>query len=217
VDDGPLDAGDFGSWRKQIAAALAGEQGSDVPCASCTACCTSSQFVHIAPEETDALTHIPGELLFAAPGLPHGHVLMGYDERGHCPMLHDGACSIYAHRPRTCRTYDCRVFPAAGLVPTEPDKARVARQVERWRFRFANAGDRVRRDAVRAAADFVTNHPELLPSGAGVSTQTQLAVLAVELGDVFVGRDDAGRPARVDPSEAEVQVAINDVIRRSSR
>ena len=27
-------------------------------------------------------------------------------------MLAEDGCSIYAHRPRACRTYDCRVFPA---------------------------------------------------------------------------------------------------------
>ena len=103
----------------------AGSGGSDVPCGTCTACCTSSQFVHIEPDERDALAHIPAELLFPAPGRPRGHVLLGYDERGHCPMLVDGACSIYAHRPRTCRTYDCRVFAAAGVDPGDgqaPDR-----------------------------------------------------------------------------------------------
>ena len=45
---------------------------------------------------------------------------MGFDERGRCPMLTDAGCSIYAHRPRTCRTFDCRVFTAAGLSPESP-------------------------------------------------------------------------------------------------
>ena len=92
-------AGDFSQWLTQMAAALRGERGSEVPCGDCTACCTASQFVHIAPNETDTLSHIPKELLFAAPRLPRGHKLLGYDDRGYCPMLIDGACSIYAHRP----------------------------------------------------------------------------------------------------------------------
>ncbi|HET7720760.1 MAG TPA: YkgJ family cysteine cluster protein, partial [Acidimicrobiales bacterium] len=101
-----LPAGRFSTWLVRI--------GVDVPCGTCTACCTSSQFVHIGPDERDTLSRIPKALLFPAPGQPKGHVVMGYDERGHCPMFVDGACSIYEHRPRTCRTYDCRVFPAAG-------------------------------------------------------------------------------------------------------
>src|SRR6187399_1589388 len=117
VDDVPVDAGGFASWIDSLRLALRGEADADVPCGSCTACCTSAQFVHIGPDETDALAHIAPELLVAAPGRPRGHVVLGYDERGHCPMLVDGACSIYEHRPRTCRTYDCRVFPAAGLEP----------------------------------------------------------------------------------------------------
>lgn len=58
-------------------AALRGEGEADVPCGSCTACCTASQFVHIEPDEADALAHIPRQLLFPAPRLPRGHVLMG--------------------------------------------------------------------------------------------------------------------------------------------
>ena len=147
--DGPLPAGDFSAWLAAMQAALRGEQDADVPCAGCTACCTSSQFVHIEPDETDALAHIPAALLFPAPRLPRGHVLLGYDERGHCPMLVDGRCSIYEHRPRTCRTYDCRVFAAAGL---DADQPAVAARVGRWRFAYPTDADRDRHDAVRAAA-----------------------------------------------------------------
>src|SRR5207253_1500026 len=114
-DDGPLAAGDFVSWVTGMQGAIAGDHDSDVPCDGCTACCTSSQFVHIEPDETETIARIPPELLFPAPRAPRGHVLLGYDERGHCPMLIDGGCSIYEHRPRTCRTYDCRVFAATGV------------------------------------------------------------------------------------------------------
>ena len=64
-----LSAGDFSDWMVEMQGALRGERGSDVPCGGCTACCTSSQFIDIAPDERDTLTHIPAELLFAAPGL----------------------------------------------------------------------------------------------------------------------------------------------------
>ena len=94
-DEPDLPAGDFSQWVVGMQAAIRGEQDSDVPCNGCTACCTSSQFVHIDPDEADTLAHIPRALLFPAPGRPRGHVLLGYDERGHCSMLVDGACSIY--------------------------------------------------------------------------------------------------------------------------
>ena len=154
--------------------------GVDVPCGTCTACCTSSQFVHIGSDETATLARIPRALLFPAPGLPKGHVVMGYDERGHCPMFVDGACSIYEHRPRTCRTYDCRVFPAAGLEPDHDGRAKIAEQVRRWRFDFPEPVDETLQSAVRAAAAYLRANANLL-GGAVPSNSTQLAFLAVEL------------------------------------
>ncbi|MGH8973037.1 MAG: YkgJ family cysteine cluster protein [Acidimicrobiia bacterium] len=169
--DGELAAGDFSSWLTGMQAALRGEADAEVPCAGCTACCTSSQFVHIAPDETDTLAHIPPALLFPAPRLPRGHVVLGYDERGHCPMLIDGQCSIYEHRPRTCRTYDCRIFPAAGLEIDGADKVGIARQARRWRFSYPTPADETGHDAVRAAAAaLLTGHHE---------SATGVAVLAV--------------------------------------
>ena len=53
--------------------------------------------------------------------MPKGNMLLGYDENGHCPMLIDDKCSIYEHRPITCRSYDCRIFPAAGIVAGDDD------------------------------------------------------------------------------------------------
>ena len=122
--------------------------------------------MHIGPDETDTLAHIPAALLFPAPRMPPGHVLMGYDERGHCPMLVENACSIYEHRPATCRTYDCRIFPAAGVEVEGDDKALIAQRARRWRFDFPTPADRVLHDAVKAAAAFVREHPDALPPGA---------------------------------------------------
>ena len=91
---------------------------SDVPCDGRVVCCSSSQFVHVGPDENDAREHIPAELLFAAPGMPEGYEPpWATTSKGRCPMLVEHGCSIYEHRPKTCRTYDCRVFPATGLEP----------------------------------------------------------------------------------------------------
>ena len=187
--DADLDAGGFSSWMVQMQGALRGEHDSDVPCDGCTACCTSHQFVHIGPQETETLSHIPRELLFPAPRLPRGHMLLGYDGRGHCPMLIDNRCSIYDHRPLTCRTYDCRVFPAAGVEPTDDDKVLIAERARRWRFSFPEQAGRDQLGAVRAAAAFLSDHPDLLPDGAATST-TQLAVHAVEVHGAFLRHDD---------------------------
>ena len=144
-----IEAGSFGAWLDDVRAAVRGERDAVVPCGECTACCTSSQFVHVGPDETAALARIPAELLFAAPGFPAGHVLMGYDERGHCPMLVDGLCTIYDDRPRTCRTYDCRIFAAADVVPDAPA---IAARVEQWQFSYADPDEQQAHEAVRAAA-----------------------------------------------------------------
>ena len=175
--DDAIPAGDFGTWLDAFPATLSGVIDADVPCDSCTGCCTSSQFIAIGPDEVDALRHIPAALRFPAPGQPKGHVLLGYDEHGRCPMLVNGACSIYEHRPRTCRTYDCRVFPAAGVEPDEPTKAAILDRVRRWRFSYADPRDEARHAAVRAAADALRSGE----AGPVPSTTTHLAVAAVEL------------------------------------
>lgn len=203
-----LAAGGFSSWLRGVQGALAGEGGSDVPCDGCTACCTSSQFVHVAPDEVETLSRIPSALLFPAPNLPPGHVVLGYDERGSCPMLIDGRCSIYEQRPRTCRTYDCRIFPAAGLEVGDRSKISIARRSRRWRFSFPSPTDRAERDAVRAAATFLSSHPDVLPDSVPRTT-TQLAVLAVMIHDVFLGRaGGTGRPTPVTPDPEALRLEL---------
>ncbi len=210
-----LAAGDLSDWLVRMQGALHGDGSVDVPCGTCTACCTSSQFVHIAPDETDALARIPAALLFPAPGLPRGHVLLGYDEHGRCPMLAAGRCSIYEDRPRTCRTYDCRVFAASGVEVDEQAKSGIAERVRRWRFDMPDPSDARRLAAVRSAAAFVTGHPGLLPEGVAPVTATQLAVLAVEIHDMFlVPPGDADGPSVVEP---EPEALRGEVLRRAGR
>jgi Fe-S-cluster containining protein len=208
ADDAPLAAGGFSDWLDGMARALRGEEGSDVPCGGCTGCCRSAQFVHIGPEERDTLAHIPAELLFPAPRMPTGNLLLGYDENGHCPMLVDDRCSIYDHRPRTCRTYDCRVFPAAGVEPDSHEQAPIARQARRWRFEFPEEADRVRHEAVRAAAAYVQARPD-------TPTPTQRAVLAVRLHEAFLTDDGVvGEPA---PEVVQALLSPEPALRRRRR
>lgn len=147
---GSVDAGTLGAWLRGFGATLAGTADAEVPCGTCTACCRSSQFVHIGPDETETLARIPRALLFPAPRLPEGHVLLGYDEDGRCPMLGEAGCTIYEHRPRTCRTYDCRVFAATSIAP-DVDQPLVAERVVRWRFDITSADDERALRTVRAA------------------------------------------------------------------
>ena len=161
MNDDALDAGELTVWLAGMQAALRGERVADVPCGQCTACCTSSQFVHVEPDEADALAHIPVALRFPAPGRPTGHVVLGYDEHGRCPMLGDRGCTIYEHRPRTCRTYDCRIFAATGVEPG-PSQPAIRERVRRWRFTVRSPeAQEQRRALARAAADLADRHPDL--------------------------------------------------------
>ena len=105
-------------------------------------------------------------------------------------MLIDEKCSIYAHRPKACRTYDCRIFAAAGIGVDRDEQASIARQAERWQFNFPTPTDRTRHQAVRAAATFLVEHGDLLPKPLAATNATQVAVLAIEMHDDFLDCDE---------------------------
>jgi hypothetical protein len=187
-----LEAGAFGPWLDEMRRALRLGADVDVPCGECSACCSSAHFVHIGPDERRALGRIPHDLLFPAPGLPPGHMVLPYDERGRCPMLDArGRCAIYEHRPITCRTYDCRVFAAAGI---DADRDAISRRARRWRFACPTQRDEQQLRAVRAAASWIPAHAAAFPGGAVPDDPAALAVLAVRVADVFLpgGLADAG-------------------------
>lgn len=181
----PLPAGDFSDWLRAMRSALAGGPGMQVACGDCVGCCTSSYFIKIRPCETGALREIPAEHLGEAPGEPAGTRLMGYDARGHCPMFR-GGCSIYPNRPDTCRTYDCRVFTAAGM-DAGPGRGMINERVARWRFDYPGASGRAEHRAVTAAASFLRQHPVRFPGGHVPSRPADIAVLAVKAYTVFMG------------------------------
>ena len=195
------EAGWFGAWLTAARASLRGERhGLDVPCGECTGCCTSSLFIHVGPDETKTLEAIPLRLLVRAPGRPRGHLLLGFADDGSCPMLKARACSIYEHRPRTCRDYDCRIFAAAGMAAGGDDKAVINERVHAWRFSYESDVERRAHAAVGAAAAFIRDQRESFPGGAAPSSPTEIAVLALKVYAVFV---DA--PAR---SAADTAAAI---------
>jgi hypothetical protein len=121
-------------------------------------------------------------------------------------MLIDDKCTIYEHRPRTCRTYDCRIFAATGLR-VDDDKALIDQQAQRWQFSYPTAADRTAHDAARMAAGYLRRHPDAFADGAAPVNATQLAVAAVEVHDLFVDGNDP------DPREVRVELSR----RRDSR
>ncbi len=204
-DSTDLPAGEFSAWLRATRRGLESGRGADVPCGSCTACCTSSYFIHVGPDEARTLRRIPKKLLFPAPGLPKGHRILGFDARGHCPMLRDGACSIYDDRPQTCRSYDCRVFPAAGIEAGGDEKGEVNLRIRRWKFDYASMRDTEAHAELREAARFLRANAELLPPGTVPGNPAQLAILAIRVSDVF-SRSGAG-PKRSDRELADAVVA----------
>jgi uncharacterized protein len=217
VEPGAQSAGAFSPWLAETRkVARLRTIDADVPCGSCTGCCRASYFIHIRPHEHRALARIPRALLFAAPGAPPGHVLMGYDDHGRCPMLIDDRCSIYEDRPQTCREFDCRVFAATGIaLDEEGPQAGIAVQVRRWRFELGSARARGELAAVRAAATFLQERRELFAPGQLPPNPAQLAAVAIQVVDVFLERGaPAGgkKPAR--RSDAEIARAVTDELAR---
>ena len=137
-----LAAGEFSAWLAEVRDALRGAHDADVPCNGCTACCTSSQFIPIAPNETDTIAHIPKPLLFPAPRMP-GHYVLGYDERALSDArrrcLHDLRPPA-AHLPHVRLS----VLAAADLTLDDDAKEAIAERVARWRFSHPTAQDETR-------------------------------------------------------------------------
>jgi hypothetical protein len=163
------------------------------------------------------LRRIPRALLFPAPGLPEGHVLMGYGDKGQCPMLVDNQCSIYEDRPQTCRDYDCRVFAATGVLVDIETQPEIARRVKEWVFTFA--GEEGRDDArrVKAAAAFLMGNRDLFPQGSLPSYPVQLAALAVRVYRVISGMMEKKHPDREPIADSVIASAVMEELRKGSR
>jgi uncharacterized protein len=200
-----LPAGCFSSWLRRTRLALIKGNEAVVNCGECKACCTSSYFIHIKPEETRTLSCINKKLLFPAPGQPKGNVLLGYDKNGCCPMMMDNKCSIYDNRPLTCRSYDCRIFTAAGIAAGDDDKTLITQRVRQWKFSYPAWRDRDQHSAVQAAAKFLQEHAECFPGGAVPGSPSQLAILAIKVYKVFL--DEPGKTGCLS-SNIEVAKAI---------
>jgi uncharacterized protein len=184
--------------------ALRTDSGIDVDCGTCRACCTSSYFVHIRPDEARSRVRIDKSLLFPAPGLPEGHFVLGYNKQGVCPMFVNGKCSIYEDRPATCRNFDCRVFSAAGITAGGKDKVRVNEQVRRWKFSYPAEADGEEHRAVKAAAEFISGHGPFFPEGRIPHNPSQLAITAIKVYKVFM---NSAEPGNIH-SDAEIADAI---------
>jgi uncharacterized protein len=179
-------AGAFGPWLQELRASLRGTGGTDVPCGDCVGCCVSSYFIPVRSGDKAARERIAPELLVRAPGMPEGDRMMGYRTDGTCPMLTAGRCTIYEHRPQTCRDYDCRIFAAAGIDAGGSDKHVINRRVRAWRFTYLSEQERLTHGAVRETASFIQERQGSFPGGRAPTAPTGVAVLAVKAYGVFL-------------------------------
>lgn len=204
-----LPAGSFSDWLRGAEASLRSRTaGVEVPCVSCRGCCRSSMFIHVGPEEKETIRWIPRALLFPAPGLPEGHLLMGYDDRGQCPMLVDSKCSIYEHRPQTCRDYDCRLLAATGVPADEHRQPEIAQRVAEWVFAYETDEERAEHTALQRAAAFLENNRGLFPEGSLPGQPGPLAALAVRVYRVVANMTDEAHNSAAVPPDAAIAQAI---------
>ncbi len=178
-------AGSFSAWLRDTRNALKQGTETDVPCGECNACCRSSYFIHIKPEETKTLERMGKEALIPAPGMPAGNMLLGHNKEGACPKLVESKCTVYADRPQTCRNYDCRVFTAAGISAGE-DKSRINQRVALWNFEYPTPRDREEHEAVKAAAKFIRENAAAFPGGRVPTDASQQAILAIKVYEIFL-------------------------------
>ncbi len=201
-------AGPFSRWLDTFTRALRDNLSVVVDCGGCTACCRNKSFIQIAPEESETRAAIPRELLFPAPGLPEGYYILGYDTRGHCPMLVDNRCVIYARRPRTCRIFDCRVLTAAGISVTEDRTSPVDVQAARWQFVCSEQEELDSLQAIKAAAAYIQQQTAYLPEKWQPGNAFQTGVLAVVAGPLFLENSQETDP---------LTVTVNDLIKSFER
>lgn len=212
----PLSAGAFSAWLRQARKALSRGLGTEVDCGDCVACCSSSYFIHVKPEEAKALEAAAQGSLVSAPGMPKGHKVLAYDKQGLCPMLKPSGCAIYAQRPQTCRSYDCRIFAAAGILAGGHDKAGINARVNRWRFTYPTELDWEEHTAVRATAAFIRDKPGSFPGGRVPGDPGQLAVLALKAYAVFLKAGAAASEGEgVDPNDSSDLEIANAIVRAS--
>ncbi|MHC9538887.1 MAG: hypothetical protein AB9903_05155 [Vulcanimicrobiota bacterium] len=209
-----LPAGCFSSWLRCARYGLIKDTDIVVNCGECRGCCTSSYFIHIRPDETQTLARINKKLLFPAPGQSRGTMLMGYDDKGCCPMYSGDRCLIYQCRPCTCRSYDCRIFTAAGIDAGDDSKAQINQRVRRWKFSYPTSRDRDKHSAVLAAAKFMQERSGCFPAGVVPDNPTQLALLSIKVYEVFLNRRDECDKKGHKPSDRKIVKAVTAALEK---
>lgn len=127
-------------WVDQTIQVQKDERASnDVACKSCTQCCYWPR-VDVDPEqeEPEHLRH-----LTIIQGAKGWYIPKRAD--GGCIHLGPKGCTVYEHRPRACRKFDCRIF---GLIDAAAPIGN-NHYGPVWRFRYETDADTIIRIAAR--------------------------------------------------------------------
>ena len=95
-----------------------------VPGGACTACCHYPHIVVDERRDRKRLAHLLTERS------PEGELVLQRRSNGACVHLGERGCTVYEQRPAVCRTFDCRVFAAMGLV----ERCGPSHQTPGWEF-----------------------------------------------------------------------------------
>lgn len=137
------------------------KQSANVPCGSCTACCTGYD-VELDPTDSgEGLNYDTDE---------RGVRTLKRQSNGDCGHLVQGRCGVYELRPLPCRSYDCRAMLIAHVAPKS--HAAVAEALRtKWHIALIAHEDYVTRDRVVKIAHFLVNN------GVKVEQAAELAIL----------------------------------------
>jgi len=193
MNTSPVPAGSFAVWLTHIQQALRGQGGTDVPCGECVGCCVSSYYIPLRAGDAQVAAQVPPALLHVTGPADAPQQWMGYGADGHCPMLRDRRCTVYAQRPQTCRDYDCRIFAAAGLPAGDATRRVINERVAAWQFSYDSPAAQNAHQAVTAAAAFIAAHQHDIDGIRFPGGPTGIAVLALKVYGVFL--DEALRDA----------------------
>ena len=189
MNTSPVPAGSFAVWLTQIQQALRGQGGTDVPCGECVGCCVSSYYIPLRASDAPVAAQVPPALLHVTGPAEAPQQWMAYGADGHCPMLRNRQCTVYAQRPQTCRDYDCRIFAAAGIAAGDAVRHVINVRVAAWQFNYDSPAERRTHEAVTAAAAFIAAHECDIAGIRFPAGPTGIAVRALKVHGVFL--DDA--------------------------
>jgi hypothetical protein len=95
-----------------------------VPCGACTACCHYPAVIVDEKRDRKRLARLLTERS------PDGELVLQRRSDGAGVHLGTQGCTVYEQRPAVCRTFDCRIFAAMGLI----ERCGPNHQTPHWEF-----------------------------------------------------------------------------------